>query len=104
MTEAGGGGGGRHARLLCAAGFSLVAVDRDASALSELAGASCEVRRIDLETGAPWPLGGGYDGIVVTNYLHRPLLPALAAALAPGEPEAGEGATRPSIPCWRRCR
>ncbi len=28
--------------------------------------------------------GGGYDGIVVTNYLHRPLLPALAQALAAG--------------------
>ena len=32
----------------------------------------------------PWPLGTGYDGIVVTNYLHRPLLPAIAQALAPG--------------------
>ena len=31
-----------------------------------------------------WPLGGGYDGIVVTNYLHRPLLPAIGQALAPG--------------------
>jgi hypothetical protein len=41
------------------------------------------VRQIDLETGAPWPLGTGYDGIVVTNYLHRPLLTAIAQALAP---------------------
>ena len=31
-----------------------------------------------------WPLGGGYDGIVVANYLHRPLLPAIGQALAPG--------------------
>ena len=29
-------------------------------------------------------LGGGYDGIVVANYLHRPLLRAIAAALGPG--------------------
>jgi hypothetical protein len=29
-------------------------------------------------------LGGGYDGIVVTNYLHRPLFAPLVAALAPG--------------------
>jgi hypothetical protein len=29
-------------------------------------------------------LGSGYDGIVVTNYLHRPLFPVLAEALAPG--------------------
>jgi hypothetical protein len=39
---------------------------------------------VDLETGEPWKLGDSYDGIVVTNYLHRPLLPAIAAALAPG--------------------
>jgi hypothetical protein len=42
------------------------------------------VQQIDLETGAAWPLGGGYQGIVVTNYLYRPLLPAIAGALAPG--------------------
>jgi hypothetical protein len=46
------------------------------------------LRPIDLETGDPkttiGQLGGGYDGIVVTNYLHRPLLRPLAAALAPG--------------------
>jgi SAM-dependent methyltransferase len=29
-------------------------------------------------------LGDDYDGIIVTNYLHRPLLPAIARALAPG--------------------
>ena len=32
----------------------------------------------------PKPLGDGSDGIVVTNYLHRPLFPAIAAALAEG--------------------
>ncbi len=54
------------------------------SGLSAFASPHCEVRQIDLETGGPWPLGSGYDGIVVTNYLHRPLLPALPAALGPG--------------------
>ncbi|HZT87337.1 MAG TPA: methyltransferase domain-containing protein [Stellaceae bacterium] len=77
-------GAGRHTRLLLDQGYRVRAVDRDAQALRPLAGPSCEVREIDLETGAPWPLGGGYDGIVVTNYLHRPLLPAIAGALAPG--------------------
>jgi SAM-dependent methyltransferase len=77
-------GSGRHTRLLLESGFAVCAVDRDISALSPLAGAGCEVRQIDLETGAPWPLGGRYDAIVVTNYLHRPLLPAIAQALAPG--------------------
>src|SRR5712691_2206927 len=76
-------GGGRHTRLLLNMGFAVTAVDRDVTALQPLAGDNCEVRAIDLETGAEWPLGGGYDGIVVTNYLHRPLFPLIAAALAP---------------------
>lgn len=77
-------GAGRHTRLLREGGFRVRAVDREVSALATLAGPDCEIREIDLETGAPWPLGGGYDGIVVANYLHRPLLPAIAGALAPG--------------------
>lgn len=77
-------GSGRHTRLLLESGFAVCAVDRDISALSPLVGAGCEVRQIDLETGGVWPLGTGYDGIVVTNYLHRPLLPAIAQALASG--------------------
>lgn len=62
-------------------GLQVTAVDRDIAGLRPLAGPRCTVREIDLESGAAWPLGSGYDGIVVTNYLHRPLLPALAAAL-----------------------
>jgi SAM-dependent methyltransferase len=77
-------GSGRHTRLLLESGFAVCAVDCDVSALLLLAGSGCEVRQIDLETGAAWPLGTGYDGIVVTNYLHRPLLPAIAQALAAG--------------------
>ena len=39
----------------------------------------------DLEDGGPWPLSGErFQGIVVTNYLHRPLFPVLADSLAPG--------------------
>jgi SAM-dependent methyltransferase len=77
-------GAGRHTRLLVEMGFHVTAVDRDITALQPLAGPRCEVRAVDLETGAAWPLGGGYDGIVVTNYLHRPLLAPIATALAPG--------------------
>ena len=77
-------GSGRHTSLLLEMGFRVTAVDRDVTALRPLAGSRCTVREIDLESGAAWPLGGGYDAIVVTNYLHRPLLPMLAAALAPG--------------------
>jgi SAM-dependent methyltransferase len=77
-------GAGRHSRLLRNSGFRVCAVDRDVSALLALADARCEVRQIDLETGTAWSLGNGYNGIVVTNYLHRPLLPAIATAIAPG--------------------
>src|SRR5215469_10935036 len=77
-------GSGRHVRLLRDCGFAVCAVDRDTTALSAFAGPRCEVRRIDLETDDRWPLGDDYDGIIVTNYLHRPLLPAIAGALAPG--------------------
>ena len=78
-------GGGRHTRLLLGAGFAVVAVDRDGAALAPFAAAPrCEIVALDLEDGAPWRLGADFDGIVVANYLHRPLLPILAEALAPG--------------------
>ena len=43
-----------------------------------------EILQADLETGT-WPLAGRhFSGIVVTDYLHRPLFPALLDALSPG--------------------
>jgi len=79
-------GRGRHTRLLREAGHKVIAVDRDTAPLrAAWSGDSlCEIIEMDLEKGAPWGLGHGYDGIIVTNYLHRPLLPALAPALAQG--------------------
>ena len=77
-------GSGRHVRLLRDRGFAVCAVDRDTSALLAFAGPSCDVRRIDFQTDDHWQLGDGYDGIIVANYLHRPLLRAIAGALAPG--------------------
>ena len=76
-------GNGRHVRLLRDQGFDVRAADREVTALLAFAGPRCEVRRIDLENDEGWQLGDHYDGIIVTNYLHRPLLPAIAAALAP---------------------
>ncbi|MGE5268403.1 MAG: class I SAM-dependent methyltransferase [Thiohalocapsa sp.] len=75
-------GAGRHTRLLLDMGFAVTAVDRDAAALQPLAGPHCEVREIDLEGGEGWRPVGGYDAVVVANYLYRPLLPPIAAALA----------------------
>lgn len=76
-------GGGRHARLLAAMGFAVEAVDRDPDAMSALAAGvpAISARVADLEAG-PWPYyGQAFDGIVVTNYLFRPLLPLLVRAL-----------------------
>jgi SAM-dependent methyltransferase len=77
-------GGGRHTRLLLDRGYSVHAIDRDIAGLASLSGSRCVVEAVDLEAGEGWQLGRGYDGIIVTNYLHRPLLPAIAGALAPG--------------------
>jgi SAM-dependent methyltransferase len=40
----------------------------------------------DLENGNPWPLpwGARFAGIVVANYLHRPLMEAILDSLEPG--------------------
>ena len=77
-------GGGRHARVLAGLGLRVEAVDRAAEVLGGLAGvAGVTVRVADLENG-PWPYAGEqFDGVIVTNYLHRPLYPRLLAALAP---------------------
>ena len=78
-------GGGRHARYFNDLGYQVTALDRDVSGLQDLAGGRVEVLAADLEDGSPWPLGGRqFDGLIVTNYLHRPLFPHLAAALAQG--------------------
>jgi SAM-dependent methyltransferase len=79
-------GGGRHTRYFKGLGYAVTAVDRDISGLADLAGtAQISVIAADLEGGNPWPLGARrFAGIVVTNYLHRPLFPAVARALQPG--------------------
>lgn len=78
-------GSGRHVRCLSQAGFQVEAVDRDANALAVCANwPGVAVRCADLENEA-WPYGAGeFDGIVVTNYLHRPLFPKLLESLAMG--------------------
>ena len=76
-------GSGRHSRWLAAHGFAATAVDRDAAAMAALADVA-ETLVADLE-GQPWPLAGrSFDAVLVTNYLWRPLLPAIAAAVGAG--------------------
>lgn len=77
-------GHGRHLRYFRARGHPVVGVDLDVSALDDLStDNSVEVVQADLEQGS-WPFAGrSFGGVVVANYLYRPLLPLLAAAVAP---------------------
>jgi len=79
-------GAGCHSALLLGLGHPVTAIDRDLSRLGPLADdAGIEAIEADLEDGRPWPLGGRrFAGVVVANYLHRPLLPALIAAVDDG--------------------
>lgn len=76
-------GSGRHALFFAGRGHRVTAVDRDVSRLPDHP--DIEKLQADLEDGSPWPLGGrSFGAAVVTNYLHRPLMPALLDAIAPG--------------------
>jgi hypothetical protein len=72
-------------------GYAVTAVDVDTSALQwltedhkskfEVVQADLEVEGRELEL---WPFEGReFDAIIVTNYLHRPLFPALFRSIAP---------------------
>lgn len=78
-------GAGRHTRLFLAQGHRVVAVDRDLSGLAELAEHTrLEMVETDLEDETPFALAGRhFAAVVATNFLHRPLMPALVAAVEP---------------------
>jgi len=72
-------GAGRHAKFFASRGLSVTAVDREPQVMTP----PIQFIKADLEDGSPWPFAGQrFGGIVVTNYLHRPLLPLLARSLA----------------------
>jgi SAM-dependent methyltransferase len=73
-------GSGRHAKFFAARGLEVVAADREGQSIPGV-----RFVKADLEDGSPWPFAGQrFGGIVVTNYLHRPLLPILRDALDAG--------------------
>jgi SAM-dependent methyltransferase len=84
-------GKGRHALVFARAGLHVRAIDRSADAIAALGsesgrlGLAIDTAVVDLETDPPPSLGDAlYDAIVVCNYLHRPLMPAIRAAVKPG--------------------
>lgn len=76
-------GAGRHTRLLLNLGHDVWALDRDVAALAPLEEAGAHCIDIDLECdGFEWPFAAEqFAGIVVTNYLHRPLMPWILHSL-----------------------
>lgn len=73
-------GAGRNAQWMVARGFEVVAVDRTPQQIPGV-----RFVQADLEGGKSWPFPGErFAGVLVVNYLHRPLYPHLIAALAPG--------------------
>ena len=76
-------GHGRHVHWLADRGHRLTAIDREAALLAPLA-ARARTIAADLEA-EPWPIPGErFGAVLVTNYLWRPLFPALLDAVAPG--------------------
>ncbi len=77
-------GYGRHTRLANQQGHRVVAVDCNQEALSALASLpDVSIVAADIEAH-DWPLAGQrFDAVIVTNYLHRPLFPALLDAVCP---------------------
>jgi SAM-dependent methyltransferase len=76
-------GSGRHMRFAAERGHAVIGVDRSQEAL-DAAASYGQVLLADIENG-PWPFPAQtFGGVIVTNYLWRPLLPAIVAAVAPG--------------------
>ena len=81
-------GYGRHARWFYERNHPLAVVDRAHEAIDSIASVipagACEAVVADLENG-PWPFAGRqFAAVIVTNYLWRPLFPALVGSLQPG--------------------
>ncbi|MEO7387286.1 MAG: class I SAM-dependent methyltransferase [Gammaproteobacteria bacterium] len=78
-------GNGRHARYFAARGHPVAAVDIDTVGVADLADQpGVLVLQADLEHGS-WPFApGGFAGIVITNYLHRPHFPVVPGTLRQG--------------------
>ena len=78
-------GRGRHGRLFLKRGNQVTLVDRSLEGLRDLENEDrAEVIQADLEDGSPWPMMGRiFAGVVVINYLYRPLIKDLLKSIEP---------------------
>lgn len=79
-------GGGRHGRLFLDRGHPTTFLDKDTGAVADLMDRSdATILETDLEDGSAFPLiGQRFGAVVVTCYLHRPILAEIVDAVAPG--------------------
>ena len=82
-------GAGRHISPCISSGRPVTAVDRDTAEIRRRYSATPEhqlkILEIDLEDGRPFPFPpGSFDGVIVTNYLWRPILSDIIATASPG--------------------
>lgn len=79
-------GGGRHGRLFLDRGHPVLFADRAVTKVADLAGIEgVEILEADFENGGAWPLAGRqFAGVVVANYLWRPILPKIVDLVGPG--------------------
>jgi SAM-dependent methyltransferase len=80
-------GFGRHMQWFSRRGCYVTGIDRSPDAV-QASSHFGTILHADIENGQ-WPLMNGqktqtFDGVVVTNYLWRPLIPTVLASLAPG--------------------
>ncbi len=78
------GGAGRHAVALAAQGHRVVLMDFAEAAVRAAMRRAPATRGVVADAGALPFRAGAFDGVVVTNFLDRDLIPAFIALLRPG--------------------
>tara|TARA_B100001142_G_scaffold298109_1_gene321031 strand:+ start:625 stop:1176 length:552 start_codon:yes stop_codon:yes gene_type:complete len=79
-------GSGRNTRFLLDRGYSVVALDKDTSQLADISNKqNLRKYKFDLEAGIKFPFHRQeFSGVIVTNYLYRPLFENLINSLSDG--------------------
>ena len=79
-------GSGRHTGMLLNKGYQVTAVDIDTTSIKQnFSDKKLNIVKCDLESLSSWPFGkNSFLGIIVVNYLHRPLYSKIMESLEKG--------------------